>query len=319
MPPNDVFSGVETIVRIAVTGATGFIGSALMQKWKDQEDLHAIIRRPDERFPTASVVGDIGPDTEWGMALKGVDTVVHCAGRAHILKEDSASPLEVFRRVNCAGTLGLARAAANAGVRRLVFVSSVGVMGHRMSEVPLRGDEPPLPTEHYAISKYEAEQGLMEISAETGLEVAIVRPPMVYGPDAPANFQRLIRLVKSGLPLPLGRFRSRRSFVGMSNLADVLLACVVIPEAAGAQLMVSDGEDLSVADLVRRIARIIDKPLILLPVPQSAMRLAGRLVGRSADIDRLMSPLRVDIDNTKRILSWQPRYSVDDELKMCLL
>lgn len=303
---------------IAVTGASGFIGRSLVARWRAQAKLRPIVRNaaPGTDFVA---IGDIGPQTEWDAALDGIDAIVHCAGRAHILNESEANPLAVYRQVNRDGTLHLAHSAKKAGVRRIVFLSSIGVMGEQHREAPpFSASDTPAPRQDYALSKWEAEQGLAEIAEQSGLETVIVRPPLVYGPGAPANFDRLLRVVDSGLPLPLGRVRARRSFVGISNLSDMLWACVESPQANGQTFMVSDGEDLSTADLVRRIGHQMGKRPFLLPVPLWTLQLGGRLLGRTADVDRLLSPLRVSIDDTRETLGWSPRVSVDEEVSNCV-
>lgn len=303
------------MTRVAITGANGFIGSALVREFSQRTQVLPVVRHTDGGKPGAVAVGDIGPSTDWRAALQDVDVVVHCAGRAHVLRETSGEPLAAFRRVNRDGTVALARAAAASGVRRLVFLSSVGVMGRPCAADGLiSDDDQPAPVQDYAVSKREAELELEVVGRETGLEIVIVRPPLVYGPDAPANFNRLLRLVDSRLPLPLGLVHAKRSFIGIRNLADVLWACVEAPAAAGRSFLVSDGEDISTADLIRRIASHMGRSARLLSVPPVALRLAGKLTGRDDDVDRLLSPLRVDISSTCRVLGWRPRVPVDDEL-----
>jgi nucleoside-diphosphate-sugar epimerase len=303
---------------IAITGASGFIGRSLVAEWRSKADLRPIVRGTADEAGFLTV-GDIGPQTDWHTALDGVDTIVHCAGRAHVLQESEADPLALYRLVNRDGTLHLARSAAKAGVRRIVFLSSVGVMGEQKPEAsPFSAFDIPAPIQDYALSKWEAEQGLLALSQQLGLEAVVVRPPLVYGPGAPANFQRLLRVVDRGMPLPLGLVRAKRSFVGISNLSDMLWACVESPDAKSGTFMVSDGEDLSTADLIRCIARHMGKRPLLLPVPLWALRLGGRLLGRTADVERLLSPLRVAMDHTHDTLGWSPRTSVDREIENCV-
>lgn len=270
-------------------------------------------------MPDAVVVGEVGPQTDWTAALQGVDVIVHCAGRAHFLKETASDPIDEFRRVNRDGAMALAQAAAAGGVHRMVFLSSIGVMGEPLSADGLiTADQPPAPVQAYAVSKREAELGLERISRDTGLEIVTVRPPLVYGPGAPANFRRLLSLVDSGLPLPLALVRARRSFIGMHNLADVLWACIQTPQAAGRSFFVSDGEDISTVDLIRRIAFHMGRNTLLLPVSPALLRLAGKVVGREDDVARLLSPLRVDVGPTCSTLGWRPLHSIDDELARCV-
>lgn len=304
---------------VAVTGANGFIGSALVSQWSARAQVRPIVRRANAALPDAVVVGDVGPQTDWTGALQGVDVVVHCAGRAHVLEETARDPIEEFRRVNRDGALALARAAVACGVRRLVFLSSIGVMGDPLrADGLITADQAPDPVQDYAVSKREAELGLERIGRETELEIVTVRPPLVYGPGAPANFRRLLTLVNSGLPLPLALVRARRSFIGMHNLADVLWACIEAPRAANRSFFVSDGEDISTADLVRRIASHMGRSTVLLPVPPELLRLAGKLAGREDDVARLLSPLRVDVGPACSTLGWRPRHTIDDELARCV-
>ena len=303
---------------IAITGAAGFIGRSLVTDWQAKANVRPIVRRATGETGRVAI-GDIGPQTDWAAALEGVDTVVHCAGRAHVLDESEADPLARYRQVNRDGTLHLAHSAAKAGVRRIVFLSSVGVMGkQKPTDRPFSAFDTPAPVQDYARSKWEAEQGLAELSQQSGLETVIVRPPLVYGPGAPANFQRLLRVVDRGIPLPLGLVHVKRSFVGISNLSEMLWACVESPNAKSGTFMVSDGEDLSTANLIRRIAHHMGKRPLLLPVPLWTLRLGGRLFGRTADVDRLLSPLRVAIDHTKDTLDWSPSTSVDEEIRNCV-
>lgn len=304
--------------KIAITGANGFIGRSLVAKWRDRAEVRQIVREASNT-PGAMAVGDIGLETNWYAALKGVETVVHCAGRAHILDDREVDPLAAYRRVNCEGTLHLARSAANAGVRRFIFLSSAGVMGDFVANnAPFSIIDVPTPRHDYAVSKWEAEQGLLALSHELGIEVVIVRPPMVYGPGAPANFQRLMRLIKLGAPLPLGLVRTKRSFIGITNLSEMIWACVQSKNRNAQTFLVSDGEDISTSDLIQRIAHHMGKRAILLPVPLWTLRLGGRLLGRTADVERLLNPLRVSIDHTRKSLDWSPSTSVDEEISNCV-
>lgn len=262
-------------------------------------------------IPESVAVGAIGPDTDWSEALRGVDCVIHCAGRAHVLKETTSAPLDQYRLVNRDGSIRLAEQAAAAGVRRLIFLSSVGVMGlHTNGRGPFTAFEKPEPTWDYAISKWEAEKALTTLCARTGLELVIIRPPMVYGPNVPANFLRLLKIVKKGIPLPFGAVANRRSMIAIDNLVDLLRRCISHPGAAGQKFMVSDGHDLSTPELIRGIAAAMGRPARLIPVPLPLLRLLGRLSGREHDVERLLGSLQVDIQHTCRTLDWTPPVAV---------
>jgi nucleoside-diphosphate-sugar epimerase len=310
------------MINILVTGANGFVGSALSKHIEEKGDtVRRVIRRKSGARidPSEYVVGDIDGNINWLSSLDGIDVVVHLAARVHVMNDRAINPLDEFRKVNTEGTKNLARQAANAGVRRFVYLSTVKVHGertgfgsksHRFSE-----SDTPNPSGDYAISKLEAEQGLIQISKETGLEVVFVRSPLVYGPDVKANFLRLLSLIDKGVPLPIGCIDNRRSLVSLENLVDYLFKCIKEPAAANETFMVSDGEDLSTPELVRRIAGFMGRPARLVPVPEALLRLGGRLLGKSAEIDRLCSSLQVDITKAKRVLNWEPPLNIDDGLK----
>jgi len=240
--------------------------------------------------------------------------MVHCASRVHIMKDPSANPLEEFRRVNVQGTANLARQAAVAGVRRLVFVSSVKVNGEQTAQgSTFTADDACAPEDPYGISKHEAEQALRQIAAETGMEVVIIRPPLVYGPGVKANFAAMVRWLARGVPLPLGAVtHNRRSLVALDNLVDLITLCLTHPAAANQTFMVSDGEDLSTADMLRRMGNALGRPARLLPVPVGVLKLGAQLVGKPDVFQRLCGSLQVDIAKTRELLGWQPPVSVDE-------
>jgi len=300
---------------LAVTGATGFVGSSLCRV-ADGKGLRVRRALRQDDGQGGVVVGDLGPDTDWSPALEGVDAVVHLAARVHVMDEEAEDPLAEFRLVNAAGTENLARQAAEAGVQRLVFLSTIKVNGEStppgQSFTP---DDPPNPQDPYAVSKYEAEQALRQVEKETGLEVVIIRPPLVYGPGVKGNFLRLIQLVQKGYPLPLGLVQNKRSLVAIDNLVDLIITCVKHPAAAGQTFLISDGEDLSTPELVRKIARAMGKKPRLVPVPLVMLRLAGRITGKSAEVERLLGSLQVDISGTREMLGWTPRISADEAIE----
>jgi UDP-glucose 4-epimerase len=246
-------------------------------------------------------VGGIDGNTDWQDVLTGCEVVVHLAARVHVMQEATANPLEEFRRVNVQGTLNLARQAAAAGVRRFVFVSSIKV---------------------YGVSKMEAEQGLREIARQTGMEVVIIRPPLVYGPGVKANFAAMMRWLRRGVPLPLGAIHNQRSLVALDNLVDLLVTCLTHPAAANQTFLVSDGEDVSTTELLRRMGQALGRPARLLPVPTSWLKLAAAMVGKVQGarfmpdvVQRLCGSLQVDIEKTRRLLGWTPPVSLDEGLK----
>jgi nucleoside-diphosphate-sugar epimerase len=260
---------------------------------------------------------DIGPDAQWAEALAGCEAVVHLAGRVHMMRDNAPDPLAAYRRVNTQGTLSLARQAAAAGVRRMVFVSSVKVNGEETGpHAAFSETDAPAPADPYGISKAEAESGLQALAAETGLEVVIVRPPLVYGPGVKANFLAMTRFLARGVPLPLGSVtRNRRSLVALDNLVDLMIRCLDHPAAANQVFLVADGEDLSTTELLRRTAMALGVRPRLIPVPVPVLMAGATLLGRRAVARRLLGSLRLDISKARRVLEWVPPVSVDEGLR----
>ena len=303
---------------IAVTGASGFVGRALCQALADQGvPFRALVRTPDATLPQARVIGDIGADTEWAAALLGVSCIVHCAARVHVMQDTEADPLAAFRRVNVEGTRHLAHSAVQAGVQRLVFLSSLKVLGEQTAPgLRFNSLTPPAPEDAYGRSKWEAEQALWAVSRLTGLEVVVVRPPLVHGPGVKANFLRLMQAVARGLPLPFGQVHNQRSLLALGNLTDLLQLCTRHPDAPGQTFLASDDQDVSTPDLVRELAAAMGRPPRLLPVPVSWLRWAGRLTGRLHQIERLIGSLQVDIGHTREVLNWSPRLTLQQGLRL---
>ena len=300
---------------ILVTGATGFIGAALCNHLiRGGNQVIGISRKKTFSGRTVTV-RDIAEFDGWQETLSGVDAIVHLAGRAHILKDRAADPLEEFRRVNTLAAITLAEHAALAGVKRFVFISSIGVNGNVTHDRPFSVADAPQPHSPYARSKYEAELVLQEISRTTGLEVVIIRPPLVYGPNAPGNFQSMMRWLASNVPLPLGAVtKNQRSFVSLDNLVDLIAVCIDHSLAANQTFLVSDGEDLSTTDLLRRLSRALRKQPVLLPIPPSLLRLFAKAIGKGDVAQRLLDDLRVDIQHTCDTLAWRPPLSVEEGL-----
>ncbi|MCG9026038.1 UDP-glucose 4-epimerase family protein [Laribacter hongkongensis] len=308
-------------MRVLVTGANGFVGTATVRHLLQGGvcEVRRALRSatPAAHDPSATpdtvAVGDIDGATDWCAALAGVDVVVHTAARVHMMRETEADPLVTFRRINTEGSVNLARQAAEAGVRRLVFISSVKVNGEATPPgQPFRPQDPVLcPDDPYGISKFEAEQGLREVAAATGLEVVVIRPVLVYGPGVRANFESMMKWVARGVPLPLGAIRAnRRSLVGLDNLVDLIACCATHPAAAGQVFFAADGEDVSTTELLTRVGAELGKPARLLPVPPVLLQAGARLAGCGAVVQRLCGSLQVDISANTRLLGWQPPLSL---------
>jgi nucleoside-diphosphate-sugar epimerase len=310
-------------MRVLVNGSSGFVGKALIpallpRGHKPAEALRRAEENPDGRLTTV-VVGNIDGATSWSKALQSAEAVIHLAARVHIMRDSADDPLAEFRRVNTEGTLHLARQAAEAGVRRFIFLSTIGVNGNStLHGRVFTPTDMPSPHDPYSMSKYEAEIGLHSIAQSTGMEVVIIRPPLVYGANAPGNFGKLTRLVGKSFPLPLGSINNRRSFVGIDNLVDFIVTCLEHPAAANETLMVSDGEDLSTPDLIRRMARAMNRPARLLPVPVWALKAGALLLGKGDAVQRLCGNLQVDISKSRTLLGWNPPISVDEGLRLAV-
>lgn len=295
---------------LLLTGASGFVGTRLAQRLSEQG---TTVRPGTERMGGS-------PAVDWSGALNGCHGVIHLAARVHVMRESSARPLDAFRAVNTAGTLDLARQAAAAGVRRFVFVSSIKVNGESTAPGhPFNHDDTPHPLDPYGISKREAEDGLRDIAASSGMEVVVVRPPLVYGPGVKANFAAMARAVRRGLPLPLGSVtHNRRSLVALDNLVDLLITCVDHPAAAGQTFLVSDGEDLSTAELLRRLGQAMGRPTRLLPMPPALIEAGAAVLGQRDTARRLLESLQLDITHTRSTLHWAPPLSLDEGLRQAV-
>jgi nucleoside-diphosphate-sugar epimerase len=305
---------------ILVTGANGFVGTALCkQLTKIQIPVRAIVRSPGQSPADTEVesVGDISSKTDWSHALRDVTEVVHLASRVHIMNDKSADPLAEYRLVNVQATINLASQAAAAGVRRFIFLSSIKVNGE-FTQVsrPFTADDVPAPEDAYGVSKLEAEVALKQIAIETGMEVVIIRPPLVYGPGVKSNFQAMMRWLVKGIPLPLAALtNNRRSLVALDNLIDLISTCLNHPAAANQTFLVSDAEDLSTADLLKRSGAALGRPARLFYLPTSLLKLVATMLNKSNVYQRLSASLQIDISKTRERLAWTPPISVDEGLR----
>lgn len=303
--------------RVLVTGATGFIGPAVVEALlRAGHQVRVALRRDAPPLPEVeyTMTGGIGADTDWRPALLGVGSVVHLAARAHVMQA-GADDLERFREVNARGTRRLAEAAAAAGVRRFVLLSSVKAMAERSPPGrALTEADPPRPEDAYGISKREGENALLAVAAASGMDAVILRAPLVYGPGVKGNLFRLMRLIDRGMPLPFAAVANRRSLVARANLAAALVLCLAHPAAAGGTFLVADGEDLSTPDLIRRLARALGRPARLVALPPALLYLAARIAGRAAEVERLTGDLALDAGAIRAKLGWRPVISVDEAL-----
>jgi nucleoside-diphosphate-sugar epimerase len=308
--------------KILVTGANGFIGQHIYKHLiKLNYPVKGTIRNLDNALINCDTkyisVGNIDAETNWDHALDGIDCIIHCAGKAHA--RNKKVELDIYRKVNREGTKHLAEQAAEAGVKRLIFLSSVGVNGEstgKSNSVKLfTTKDIPNPHDNYAISKFEAEEALWEVSSKTGLEVVVVRLPLVYGYGAKGNLDRLIKIIYSRIPLPLGGLQNKRSLIGIDNLIDILVRCVEHPDIAGKTFLISDGEDLSATKLIHLIAAAMGQPAKLFTVPTFLLKFLGFIIGKQNEIKRLTDSLQIDNSYVREILNWTPPVSVEEGVR----
>ena len=310
-------------MRVLVSGASGFIGNALLRRLNARDGVTAIagIRRAgtlanEDLACETHVIGDLALASLSADSLCNIDVVVHAAARVHVMHELASEPLVAYRGVNVYGTLHLAKVAAQAGVKRFIFISSVKVNGEEtLPDKAFTAFDMPYPLDAYGLTKWEAEQALQRLCEKSGMEWVVIRPPLVYGPGVKANFQRLMISLARGIPLPFGALHNKRSLVAIDNLVDLLTTCVQHPSAANQVFMVSDGDDISVAKLTELLALVLQHPARTLPIPRYWLRIGLTALGRGLVAQRLCCELRVDIAKTNSLLNWQPPYTAEGALR----
>lgn len=310
-------------MNVLLTGASGFVGQHLAFMFESISDfnLTSVVRSDVASVHGARrVISEIDGDTDWLSLLTDKDLIVHAAARAHVMTDEGSDFLEEYRRINVDGTLNLARQAALACVKRFIFISSIKVNGEQTSSGrPFTADDRPAPEDAYGISKLEAEQGLLQIAEETGLEVVIIRPPLVYGPRVKGNFLGMIKVVKKRIPLPLGAIYNRRSLVSIDNLVDLVVKCTCHPEAANQVFLAGDGCDLSTTELLKGVAKAAGVSACLVPIPASILMFIASLLGKRVMAQRLLGSLQVDISKARDLLGWTPPLSVEEGLRRCFI
>ncbi|MCK6263238.1 SDR family oxidoreductase [Vibrio sp. ZSDE26] len=307
-------------MKLLVTGSSGFVGQRLYEMAMSSNLEVCQVKRDstltqkwDSKNGEIFIVSSISSKTNWDGAFEGVDCVVHCAARVHQMKESKTDAIEAYREINAAGTLNLAQQAEKAGVRRFIFLSSIKVNGEFTKEGnAFQPDLESIPNDPYGLSKYEAEIGLKALAKETGFEVVIIRPPLVYGEGVKANFENLMSIIRKGLPLPLGAIHNQRSLVFRDNLVDLILLCCQHPKAVGETFLVADEQDVSTTGLIELISKAMNRPNRLLPIPMSWIKLGAKLIGKPQISQRICSNLQVDMSNTQKLLGWKPKISTQD-------
>ena len=305
-------------MKILVTGVSGFVGQSLIRELKLKNiRFVGIVRQLSlSNLDGMIEVSDFSIPNIWQKPLANCDVVIHLAARVHVMREVTESPLMAFLDINLKGTLSLAEAAAKAGVKRFIYVSSIKVNGESTTNKKFIETDIPNPLNPYAISKWEAEKALRKIEQETGMELVILRPPLIYGPRVKANFASLLKLVDKGLPLPLLGINNKRSLIFLDNFVDAIITCVMHPNAAGKTYLVSDGEDVSMAQLVKKIAVSLNRPSYLFYFPLIVIRLIAKLIGKTSSINRVTESLVIDSSKIRIELDWRPPFTIDQGLKI---
>jgi len=313
------------MTKILITGATGFVGRGLFENLKFKKNFlaHLTTRTNQEKISEGAKtfnIGEIDSNTNWKDALDGVSCIVHCAARAHMMEKNQTDSLNAYRRINVDGTRNLAKQAAGIGIKRFIFLSSIKVNGEETTaSKSFKYDDIPQPKDSYGISKWEAEQALLEISKKTGLEIVIIRVPLIYGVRVKGNFLRLLDLVYKQMPLPFFNINNSRSFIGLDNLVDLIIHCIDHPKATGKTFLVSDGEDISTPDLIIKLSKIMGRSTRLFSFPISIFKLISYLIGKTPEVNRLIGSLRVNSSHTRKILEWNPPFSLDEGLEKTVL
>ncbi len=305
---------------ILVTGATGFVGKEVIAALlKQGEQVRACVRQKTEHLPQnieIAKTGELSPSFNWSPFLSGVQTIIHLAARVHVMDDSASDPLKEFRNVNTESTLNLAKQAAEAGVQRFVFISSIKVNGEETAlGSPYSPESTANPSDPYGISKFEAEEGLLQISKKTNLEVVIIRPPLIYGPGVKANFRAMIKLANLGLPIPLGNIKNKRSLIALDNFVSFILCCAKHPKAKNEVFLISDGEDVSTSELVSALGKALGKPAKLFSLPPVLFLLAGFILNKGNMVQRLKGSLQVDSSKATTLLGWKPTVTMEEALK----
>ena len=308
-------------VKVLLTGGSGFIGKALAESLL-KKDYGLVVATRDVRIAPCTdiemiVYRDLQSLEQIVTPAMAIDVVIHTAARVHVMDETSQNPIQAFREVNVVGTLNFARQAADSGVKRFIFVSSIKVNGEstKPGECFVEEDDGYIPSDPYGLSKYEAEQCLLELAKQTGMEVVIIRPPLVYGPGVKANFLTMMQWINRGIPLPLGKIDNKRSLVALDNLVSFIIHCIEHPKAANEIFLISDGEDVSTTELLTKVAKAFHKKPMLIPVPVTLMQFAAKIVGKGDIADRLFGSLQIDNSKARELLDWNPVITMDEQLK----
>lgn len=306
-------------ISVLVTGANGFVGKSLCAElFRQGFAIRTVVRSLNNHADVAEqvIVSSMDAETDWAVVIKDIDVVIHLAARVHIMNDKAENALAEFRQINVDGTLALTAQAAMAGVKRFIYISSIKVNGEFTKKQPFTEGDLPNPQDPYAISKFEAEKALRQIEKETGMEVVILRPPLIYGPGVKANFAALLKLVDKKLPLPLVSINNKRSLIYVGNFVDAIITCATHANAAGQTYLVSDGEDVSMPQLIKKIASALNKPNYLFPFPMIIMRLFAKIIGKTASVDRLTQSLVIDSSKIRQELDWKPPFTLEQGLKV---
>ncbi|MDA9006535.1 SDR family oxidoreductase [Litoricola sp.] len=308
-------------MNVFLTGCTGFIGTRILSACSVIHGLNmtAAVHRPFEVSLSRSVEApSLDSQSDWSGLLAGQHVVIHAAARTHIMQDEAVEPLKEYRRVNVEGTFKLAQQAAEAGVIRFIFISSIKVNGEQtLLDQPFSADDRPCPEDAYGISKWEAEQRLWQLASHTGMSVVIIRPPLVYGPNVKGNFANLVEMITRGFPLPFGAVSNKRSLISVDNLVDLIITCIYHPRAANQVFLAGDGRDLSTTELLRGVAKVAGRPSRLIPIPTSFLEVVFLLLGKKSMAQRLLGSLQVDISKARDLLGWEPPLSVEEGLSRC--